>query len=79
MVPRKVKAAGGETAGPRKEKLKGPQGFDAALTIERVREGLLSLEVTVSWQVPRERTPRRFALFLLKAKADIALEATWKN
>lgn len=76
MVPRKVAAT--EQSGPHKEKLKCPPGFSAELTVNRVKDGLLALEVTVSWQVPRERTPRRFALFLLKTKPDIALEAAWR-
>lgn len=76
MVPRKVKAT--ESSGPHKEKLRCPPGFEAELTVNRVQDGLLALEVTVSWQVPRERVPRRFALFMLKVKPDIALEAAWR-
>ena len=67
-----------EESVPHKAKLVCPQGFGAELTINRVKDGLLALEVTVSWQVPRERVPRRFALFLLKAKPDLALAAAWR-
>ena len=77
LVPRKVKA--NEESVPHKAKLTCPPGFDAELTINRVKDGLLALEVTVSWQVPRERVPRRFALFLFKAKPDLALEAAWRH
>lgn len=76
MVPRKVKAT--EESGPHKKKLECPPGFSAELTVNRVADGMLAMEVTVSWQVPRERNPRRFALFLLKCKPDIALEAAWR-
>jgi prepilin-type N-terminal cleavage/methylation domain-containing protein len=80
LVPRKVTVTGGdETLGPHKRKLESPQGFATELSIARVKEGLLSLEVTVSWQVPRERASRRFALFLFKAKPDIALEGAWPH
>lgn len=77
LVPRKVKA--NEESVPHKAKLSCPPGFSAELTVQRVKDGLLALEVTVSWQVPRERAPRRFALFLLKAKPDLALEAAWRR
>ena len=76
LVPAKVKPE--DSPKPHSEKLSAPEGFAAELTINRVKEGLLALEVTVSWQVPRERAPRRFALMLLRAKPDIALEAAWK-
>lgn len=76
LVPHKVKAE--DPSRPHSEKLTAPEGFTAELTVNRVRDGLLALEVTVSWQVPRERVPRRFALMLFRAKPDIALEAAWK-
>lgn len=80
LVPRKVTVQGGEvTPGPHKRMLASPQGFETQLQVARVREGLLSLEVTVSWQVPRERANRRFALLLLKAKPDLALEGAWPH
>jgi hypothetical protein len=73
-----ARAAGGAAGAPHTEKLACPQGFAGELTVDRVREGLLELEVTVSWQVPRERQPRRFALMLFKTKPDLALEGEWK-
>ena len=81
LVPRTITAKGAAPdalpARPHTETLSCPPGFAAELTLKRVREGLLSLEVTVQWQVPRERVPRKFALYLLKHDPEISLEAGW--
>jgi hypothetical protein len=84
MVPQKVvtTGSGAEVQGvpgqPFKQNLKAPEGFSAALEVVRVKEGLLALEVTVSWQVPRERGQRKYPLFRLRAKPDLAIEGRWK-
>ncbi|MBI4862480.1 MAG: hypothetical protein HY815_19800 [Candidatus Riflebacteria bacterium] len=85
LVPRKMVTAGGAsmpvpgTGGTtHREALKTPEGFDARLELARVKDGLLSLEVTISWQVPRERGARRFALFRLKSNPNLGLEGKWK-
>jgi hypothetical protein len=88
LVPRTVVVGSGSAGGApaaaasgdrtRREALAAPAGFDAVLEIVRVRDGLLGLEVTVSWDVPRERSRRRFALTLLKSDPARSLEATWR-
>lgn len=80
LVPRKVSVgSGGAEPGPHQRKLQSPPGFETNLSVARVRDGLIALEVTVSWQVPRERASRRFALYLLKPKPDLALEGAWPH
>ena len=83
LVPRKMTTSGGSPLAvppsePHRETLKAPAGFHSELELTRVREGLLGLEVTVTWQVPQERAGRKFTLYLLKHNPNLALEAPWK-
>ena len=84
MVPQKVVTTGSGTeiqgipGQPYRQKLTAPEGFAAELEMARVKEGLLSIEVTVSWQVPRERSQRKYPLFRLRAKPDLAIEGRWR-